>query len=298
MTEPNSSPAAEPEGPSWFVEACAQSPTSDALEVDGRRISYLVWDPPAPATAAPLLLLHGTAAHSWWWSHLAPLLGDDRRVVAMDFSGHGDSDHRSGYDIDGWADEVLAVARAIDPASDGLCVVGHSLGGNVATVAAARNELPLLGLAQLETVRDTSEAHHPPDMRPARKRYATAEDACARFRPIPSQPGNLPFVVEWIARRSVRRFEDGWGWKHDPDLVLGLKATVPRIDDLVPLVGCPIAVVHGQHGFVTRDDARRIAAAAGKPTPTIELPTAGHHPMFDQPLALVTALRLLLATWG
>jgi pimeloyl-ACP methyl ester carboxylesterase len=29
--------------------------------------------------------------------------------------------------------------------------------------------------------------------------------------------------------------------------------------------------------------------------PVIPLPATGHHPMFDQPLALITALRALLA---
>jgi pimeloyl-ACP methyl ester carboxylesterase len=31
--------------------------------------------------------------------------------------------------------------------------------------------------------------------------------------------------------------------------------------------------------------------------PVVDLPDAGHHPMLDQPLALVTGLRTLLAFW-
>jgi pimeloyl-ACP methyl ester carboxylesterase len=31
--------------------------------------------------------------------------------------------------------------------------------------------------------------------------------------------------------------------------------------------------------------------------PVVDLPDAGHHPMLDQPLALVTGLRTLLALW-
>jgi pimeloyl-ACP methyl ester carboxylesterase len=31
--------------------------------------------------------------------------------------------------------------------------------------------------------------------------------------------------------------------------------------------------------------------------PVVDLPEAGHHPMLDQPLALVTAVRTLLAFW-
>jgi pimeloyl-ACP methyl ester carboxylesterase len=31
--------------------------------------------------------------------------------------------------------------------------------------------------------------------------------------------------------------------------------------------------------------------------PVVDLPDTGHHPMLDQPLALVTGLRTLLAFW-
>ena len=35
----------------------------------------------------------------------------------------------------------------------------------------------------------------------------------------------------------------------------------------------------------------------GRVTPVFELPEAGHHPMLDQPLILLTAIRALLADW-
>ena len=35
----------------------------------------------------------------------------------------------------------------------------------------------------------------------------------------------------------------------------------------------------------------------GRPVPVVELPNAGHHPMLDVPLILVTALRSHLASW-
>ncbi len=31
--------------------------------------------------------------------------------------------------------------------------------------------------------------------------------------------------------------------------------------------------------------------------PVVDLPDAGHHPMLDQPLSLITGLRTLLALW-
>ena len=62
---------------------------------------------------------HGTdwrnashAAHSGWWDHIAPFLSRTHRVIAPDLSGHGDSDCRDAYDLDIWAQELLAVPAA------------------------------------------------------------------------------------------------------------------------------------------------------------------------------------------
>ena len=73
--------------PSWFSEAIANVPQMRSIEVDGLRIAYRVWgDESLPG----LILVHGGAAHSGWWDHIAPLL-TSHRVVAPDLSGHGDS---------------------------------------------------------------------------------------------------------------------------------------------------------------------------------------------------------------
>ena len=51
------------------------------------------------------MLVHGGAAHSRWWDHIAPMLTEGWRVVAVDLSGHGDSDRRDHYSLDTWARE-------------------------------------------------------------------------------------------------------------------------------------------------------------------------------------------------
>ena len=64
----------------------------------------------AAASGRGIVLVHGGAAHSRWWDHIGPLLAADRRVVAIDLSGHGDSGRRESYSFDAWAGEMLAVA--------------------------------------------------------------------------------------------------------------------------------------------------------------------------------------------
>ncbi|MEY2455238.1 MAG: hypothetical protein QOK06_332 [Acidimicrobiaceae bacterium] len=285
----------------WFVHACTHAPQPGEVTVDGCRVRYLSWGPDTVA-ATPLLLLHGSTAHAHWWSHLAPILATDRRVVAMDISGHGDSDHRPAYSLDLWAEEMLAVAGAIDPHGAGIFVVGHSLGGHIATVAAARAEHRLAGLVVCETV--VERRQRDPGERPAngrssggRRFYLTIEDALARFRLTPPQSGSLPFIVDRVARHSLRQEEDGWRWKFDPGFMSGSPRSHRAMLDVVARVPCPVACIYAEHGLVSRDAAQRVAAAASRPAAVVELPATGHHPMLDQPLALVAAIHGITGVW-
>ena len=123
--------------PAWFSAALATEPEERAVTCEGTSIAYRAWGDPADRN---IVLIHGGAAHSRWWDHIAPLLARGWRVVAMDLSGHGDSGRREHYSLDIWAREVLAVVTdAGRPAS--TVVIGHSMGGLVtlrlATLAGA-----------------------------------------------------------------------------------------------------------------------------------------------------------------
>ncbi len=80
----------------------------------------------------PIVLIHGYTGSMDWWDHLAPLLEPDHRVIRVDLLGHGGSDKPgAGYSID---DQASAVAEALAKLGVvGATVVGHSLGGSVAT---------------------------------------------------------------------------------------------------------------------------------------------------------------------
>ena len=94
--------------PDWFVDAVNTPGTEFEVGVDGARVRARHWGPPGDG----LVLIHGGAAHARWWDHMAPLLAADSRVVALDLTGHGDSDRRATYDLSLWAREVLAAADA------------------------------------------------------------------------------------------------------------------------------------------------------------------------------------------
>ena len=47
--------------------------------------------------------------------------------------------------------------------------------------------------------------------------YETFDAALARFRLMPEQFCDNPFIVEFIGRHSLRRADDGWVWKFDSE---------------------------------------------------------------------------------
>ena len=90
------------------------------------------------------MFVHGGGAHAHWWTHVAAPFAGDFRVVAVDLSGHGDSDHRDRYSLEQWTEEVMAAAEA--GGIDGPpVVVGHSMGGFVTIATAARHADRLAG---------------------------------------------------------------------------------------------------------------------------------------------------------
>ena len=287
-TEPGTAPL--PDGvPAWFNRAMSAAPQRRTVRVAGAQIGYRVWGEPG---LPGVVLVHGGAAHSGWWDHVAPLL-TGHRVVGLDLTGHGDSDRRDTYDPHLWAREVVAVAAAAELHRP--VVVGHSMGGWVATTVGVVSPAEVSAVVVI----DSPLNDQPPDEARLRERrrphrvYATEAEALARFRTLPPQDVVLPYVRDHVARGSLRPVEGGWTWKFDPDFF----GTRLRLRDLLPELSCPATLFRCEHGLVSPQMATEMADLVPAGLPVVDLPDAGHHPMLDQPLALVTGLRTLLATW-
>jgi pimeloyl-ACP methyl ester carboxylesterase len=113
-------------------------------------------------------------------------------------------------------------------------------------------------------------------------------------------------MMDQVARASQRQVDEGWTWKFDPELFTKRFGPFRPSDfaEQLARAACRVAVMNGARSEVVDDDTRAYMAEllAGSPAamagvPFVEIPEAHHHIMFDQPLALVTALRAVLATW-
>ena len=190
--------------PAWFTEALAAPVTGHVASQDGVPVAYRMWGGPS---GRGIVLVHGGGAHSRWWDHIAPLLAADRRVIAIDLSGHGDSGRRPSYTFDAWAREVLAVAA--DAGLDSRpVVIGHSMGGVVALRLAAMSGSRIEGAVVIDSpLRDLA----PEEQAAQRQRtfrqlhvYPTRAAILARFRPVPDQPV-LGYIPQHVAPFPIRQ---------------------------------------------------------------------------------------------
>lgn len=82
-----------------------------------------------------ILLIHGLSAAMDWWDPIVPTLAEAHRVITIDLLGHGGTEApETGYEIANNATLVRQAMTELGVAS--ATVVGHSLGGLVATALA------------------------------------------------------------------------------------------------------------------------------------------------------------------
>jgi pyruvate dehydrogenase E2 component (dihydrolipoamide acetyltransferase) len=111
----------------------AGGPVPETVDAGGRRIRRLK---AGPETGTPIVMIHGFGADHTTWMFNQAALAEDRPVHAIDLPGHGGSEKEVGAgSASALAEAVLAYMDAEGIAKAHL--VGHSLGGAIATLIAA-----------------------------------------------------------------------------------------------------------------------------------------------------------------
>ncbi|MBF4571097.1 alpha/beta hydrolase [Herbiconiux sp. VKM Ac-1786] len=244
------------------------------------QLATLRWGPPDARPA--VLLLHGlTSAAGTWWQVASALAAEGWSVTAADLRGHGASPRTLGYALDDFAGDVLGLAPHGNPVRGWDLVIGHSLGGAVATVAAARHPHWARALLLLDPVLAVDEHRHDtlvtgllgelreldPDALLAANPRWHSEDATQK---VVAARLVSPFVVERTVRDNARwqlepvaarirsrvrvlAADQGKGASFTTDEGERLGASSPQFD---------FAVVDGAGHSIQRDDPERVVAEA------------------------------------
>lgn len=183
------------------------------FDVRGIRLAVEVSGTPG---ATPLVLLHGGGSDSSTWAKVAPAFAATHQVYAVDQRGFGATSRGGPYGFGPMRDDVLGL---LDVLGVHRCdLVGHSMGGTVAWLAAQR---------QPERVAHLVIEDSPP---PARGRFRSSVTI--------GQPPDVPF--DWAAVQAyVRDLESPdpqWWDRIDavtaPTLLLAGGASSPVPQDL------------------------------------------------------------------
>jgi pimeloyl-ACP methyl ester carboxylesterase len=288
----------KPPAPAWFSAAIATLPELSSVEVDGATIEALSW---GTRGSPGLLLVHGNMGHARWWSHVAPLLAEARRVTAVSLSGMGGSSWRAEYSMPQFGRDALRVAEAtgLFEGARPPVFVGHSAGaGAVACVAGSLGERLGGAIIVDSGIRPALGHSSPPAAKRVQPLFATLEAGLSRYRLAPPQPCANLFIADWIARHSLLQMPDRrWTWRFDPALWMSVRPT-DAWNDLVR-ARCRLAFIRGDRSAQTPPERTELVRRAVRDdTPFITIPDAAHHVMIDQPLALVATLRAVLSCWN
>ncbi|MDO9485897.1 MAG: alpha/beta hydrolase [Actinomycetota bacterium] len=257
-----------------------------AAVVDGAQIRYRV----SGQGSDPIVLIHGAGAHHLWFYRMFDALERDWRLITLDFSGHGASDHRSEYSVQLWAREIAAVISAESAAP--AVVVGHSMGARIGVALAAQYPQLVSRLVMLDgNVRSPAE-YPKPGERPGPRAHRvihTREQAIARFRLVPGQDQPAKEFLIPLAEYSLCETDGGWTWRHDWN-----SPTTPYDEYINACIGklsMPVTFAYGAASpIVTEAKAQYFVSLAKTEVTVVPIVDGQHHLMLDKPDECITAI--------
>ncbi len=281
------------EAPDWFVKNIGNRPEECSVSVNGADIKYFVW---GDRSKKPLLLLHGYNAHSFWWDHIAPALTERHCVVALDFSGMGESARREEYSQEIFVEDVKGV---IDDLAWSACTcIAHSMGGSIATLATSTYPDFFEHLILLDSmiVIPPNVAERMASNRPSARMVVASPDletAMARFRLTPPQPCK-DYVLRHIAETSYVEKSDGWHLKSDPLIPNTYKYN--DLHDSFTKINCELDYVYGQASqLVTKEVLEYMTYVGNMDEKNIHcLSGAMHHLFLDMPEEFIALIKDLI----
>jgi len=272
-------------------------PTSHSFISQRLRLNYFDWGNP---DAPPLVLVHGSRDHARNWDWVAKRLRDRWHIIAPDLRGHGDSQWSSdgAYAMPGYIYDLAQLVRQLRLAP--VTLIGHSLGGNIATRYAGIFPENVKRLVSIEGLGPSPKAMAERLARPFAermrvwvsaqrglahrlpRRYESIEDATARMQE--SNRHLSPEQASHLTRHGVNQNEDGtYSWKFDPYLNIFPPVDVPaeEVERLWANVACPVLLVYGKQSWASNplEDGR---ARHFKNARVVMVENAGHWVHHDQ----------------
>jgi pimeloyl-ACP methyl ester carboxylesterase len=286
--------------------------SSSRVPANGLRLNLHRFEPDsAHATGLTVLVLHGFLDSGSTWEHVAePLARAGHEVLAPDLRGYGDSDRVGAggyYHFPDYVGDVAALVDQLDRKR--LALVGHSMGGTVASLYAGSMPDRIERLALLEGI---GAIHADPatagvtrmrawlrDMHAIKREQrplASFEEAVERLaRMHPSVPHS---VIESRTRLLIREDASGqlrWAYDALHRTTSPVPFSAESFKGFLRSITVPTLFVSGgSQGWRVPDESERLACI---PNVThVDLPDAGHMMHWKAPDAVAECLLRFLAS--
>ena len=262
----------------------------------GLKLNLLEWS----QEGVPLLLLHGFGNEAHIWDDFAPSVAPYYRTLALDHRGHGDSDWdpERRYEHETMVADVESVVAELG--IERLVVIGHSLGGRIATLFAGRHSERLAGLVLVDVGPEVD----------ARGRLRIQQDVESQPEPVfdsvaeyaralsLAYPAARPDVLQRMALHGLRKRKDErFELKMDPVLRGTFRSSetpeqqaarereMERAQwDALARIACPTLVVRGAASDILSPDvADRMVEDVLPKGRLAVVARAGHSVMTDNP---------------
>jgi pimeloyl-ACP methyl ester carboxylesterase len=234
-----------------------------------------------------LVFLHGWCGDREYWKNQANAFAADYRVVTLDQAGHGESGKdRKAWTTDSLAADVGAVVKALGLKR--VILVGHSMGGPVALLAAKRMPGTVVAVIGADTIQNV-EFQAPEAMR---KQYMEAfeRDFKGTMRAGLSGMVNEKSDAElkkWLLTRAEAQ---------DPKMAMGLMRDMHALDQKKVLqeARVPVRCINSAGGYQffnpTAVDVNKKYADYN----AVLIADVGHYPMLEKPAEFNQKLRDVL----
>lgn len=276
---------------------------SNTITIDGIDIAYEIYG----NGNIPVLCVHGWLDNAASFEALAPYLAD-LKLIAIDLPGHGLSDHLPKASYYHFIDGVSHLLKFIDNMNlQAFYLLGHSLGGCLASIAASAIADKIKGLILLDAIgpiaEDEQKAHknyqryltQSRRLNKSQSKYFSSIEEAIETRALKGYLSKE--LARAIVTRGVKQTDNGYIWRHDKRLLLPspLRMTEVQVLSFLQAIQTKTLLLTAKNGFIYDEDKVRERIDT---VPHIKqhIIDGGHHIHLEAPTEVARLIKNFIGT--